>query len=372
MKKKIILLGCTGSIGTTAIQAIRDSKLDVQVVGISAHSNQDSLFNLASELGCNAVCLTGKACPPCTSIRTYSFFSGLSEMLASLEADIVLNAIAGFDGLQASLLSLKHGFDLALANKESVVCAGSFLFDYARENHRSIIPVDSEHSAISELLKKRDLLEVDTLILTGSGGPFRTLPHEQFSSITVEQALNHPTWNMGKKITIDSATLANKALEVIEASYLFSFPANKIEVVIHPQSIVHSMIRLKDGAVYAQLGNPDMTLPIVNALQQDSVNLVKPLDFSMLSLTFEKPDIQRFPLLGLAFTILERKGSSALAFNAADEVAVHAFLDKRCSYQEMIGVVQKTLERKWEQTPSSFTETLALDAEARKLARSFL
>ncbi|MFA7128557.1 MAG: 1-deoxy-D-xylulose-5-phosphate reductoisomerase, partial [Sphaerochaeta sp.] len=218
MKKKIILLGCTGSIGTTAIQAIRDSKLDVQVVGISAHSNQDSLFNLASELGCNAVCLTGKACPPCTSIRTYSFFSGLSEMLASLEADIVLNAIAGFDGLQASLLSLKHGFDLALANKESVVCAGSFLFDYARENHRSIIPVDSEHSAISELLKKRDPLEVDTLILTGSGGPFRTLPHEQFSSITVEQALNHPTWNMGKKITIDSATLANKALEVIEAS----------------------------------------------------------------------------------------------------------------------------------------------------------
>ena len=372
MVKKVVLLGCTGSIGTTAIKAIRDHKISIQVVAISAHSNKEDLFSLASELTCEAVCLTGRTCPPHKSLRTYSYFSGLKEMLASLEADIVLNAIAGFDGLQASLLCIGQRFDLALANKESVVCAGTFLFDYARENHCSIIPVDSEHSAISELLKQRNREEVDSLILTSSGGPFRTLPPEKFPEITVEQALDHPTWKMGKKITVDSATLANKALEVIEASYLFSFPADKIEVVIHPQSIVHSMIRLKDGAVYSQMGNPDMTLPIVNALQEGSVNLIKPLDFSSLTLTFEQPDLQRFPLLKLAFSILERKGAAALAFNAADEVAVHAFLDKRCTYQTMIGIVLKTLEKSWDHAPTSFAETLALDTQARELARSFL
>ncbi len=367
--KKVVILGCTGSIGTTAIQAIRDKKLAVSVVGLSAHSNEKALIALAKELSCTAICLTGGKANSYSDLNT---FTTLSDMLSSLDADIVLNGIAGFAGLEASLLSLGQGFDLALANKESVVCGGPYLFDYARAHNSRIIPVDSEHSALAELVKGRLPEEIDSLILTGSGGPFRALPQEKFAHITVEQALAHPTWKMGKKISVDSATLANKALEVIEASYLFGLPGDKIEVVIHPQSIVHSMVRTRDGAVYAQMGIPDMTLPIVNALVDDGKSLVSPLDFTNLSLTFEKPDYQRFPLLALAFSILERKGSAALAFNAADEVAVHTFLDGKCTYPEMIRAIEKTLGKAWERAPSSFEETLALDEEARVLTRSYL
>ncbi len=264
--KRIIILGCTGSIGTTTLQAIRSKALPFQVVGLSSNTRSKELLSLAREFRSEALCTTGSSISGIEGMKTYTGFDGLEEMLQSLEADSVLNAIAGFEGLKASLSALKCGFDLALANKESVVCAGSYLFDVARQHGASIIPVDSEHSAIWELLKGRDPDSVSSLILTASGGPFRTLPKKDFASITVEDALAHPTWNMGKKITIDSATLANKALEVIEASYLFNVGADKIEVTIHPESIVHSMVRTTDGAVYAQMGNPDMTLPIINAL----------------------------------------------------------------------------------------------------------
>lgn len=370
--KRVIILGCTGSIGSTALQAIRTKHLDLEVVGLSAHSNASLLVSLAREFSAKAICLTSSELEDIPFISTYSHLSGLQQMLKSLDADIVLNAIAGFDGLAASLATLECGFDLALANKESVVCAGSFLFETARQHSCSIIPVDSEHSAIAELLKGHDAKEVQSLILTASGGPFRTLEADRFAGITVEQALAHPTWNMGKKISIDSATLANKALEVIEASHLFGFDADHIEVVIHPQSIVHSMIRTRDGAVYAQLGNPDMTLPIVNALCEGTHSLVKPLDFTKLSLTFEQPDFKRFPLLSLSFEILRRKGSSALAFNAADEVAVEAFLSKRISYLKLIEVVRRTLDRKWDDKIDSFSQILALDAQARHYASSLL
>lgn len=367
--KRVVILGCTGSIGTTAIEAIRDKKMAVSVVGLSAHTKEEALVSLARELSCSSICLTGSKAKSHSNIHT---FNNLSDMLASLDADIVLNGIAGFAGLEASLLSLQHGFDLALANKESIVCGGSYLFDFAKEHKSRIIPVDSEHSALAELVKGRSPLEIESLILTGSGGPFRTLSAEKFADITVEQALAHPTWQMGRKISVDSATLANKALEVIEASYLFDLPPEKIEVVIHPQSIVHSMIRTVDGAVYAQMGMPDMTLPIVNALVEKGKSLVRPLDFSSLSLTFEKPDYQRFPLLALAFSILQRKGSAALAFNAADEIAVHTFLERKCTYPQMIRAIEKTLEKPWKDAPSSFEETLALDREARVLTRSHL
>lgn len=367
--RRVVILGCTGSIGTTAIRAIVDKNLPITVVGLSAHSNENALISLARELSCHSVCLTGSRGKPHDNLHT---FDNLSDMLSSLDADIVLNGIAGFAGLEASLLSLGQGFDLALANKESIVCGGSYLFSHAKQHNAKIIAVDSEHSALAELVKHRAPEEIDSLILTGSGGPFRTLPKEQFAHITVEEALAHPTWKMGRKISVDSATLANKALEVIEASYLFGLPPEKIEVVIHPQSVVHSMIRHVDGAIYAQMGVPDMTLPIINALIEGGKALVRPLDFSSLSLTFEKPDYGRFPLLGLAFSILERKGSAALAFNAADEVAVHAFLDRKCTYLQMIRAIEKTLEKPWESAPSSFEETLALDAEARKLTRSYV
>lgn len=364
--KRVIILGCTGSIGSTALQAIRDNLAPLRVVGLCAHTNAQRLEALAKEFGAEAVCLTSGEQYACEAARTYRGFSGLEQMLKDLDADIVLNAIAGFEGLKASLMSLSNGFDLALANKESVVCAGSYLFAVASEHARRIIPVDSEHSAIYELLKERDRTSVESLILTASGGPFRTLERERFDTITVEQALAHPTWKMGKKISIDSATLANKALEVIEAAHLFGFDGEHIEVVIHPQSIVHSMIRTTDGAVYAQLGNPDMTLPIINALSGGSRNLVKRLDFSHLSLHFEAPDFQRFPLLELAFSILKRKGATALAFNAADEVAVGAFLEGRISYPRLIEVVQRTVDENWDATIQNFEQILALDAKARE------
>ncbi|WP_320130391.1 1-deoxy-D-xylulose-5-phosphate reductoisomerase [uncultured Sphaerochaeta sp.] len=370
--RRAILLGCTGSIGTTAIQAIQEKHLDIQVVALSAHKDYPKLFALATRLSVEAVCLTGGSCPSCGEFSTFSSVSGLKQMLDSVDADIVLNAIAGFDGLEATLACIERGFDVALANKESVVCGGSYLFDVAQEHNVRIIPVDSEHSAIHELLRHRSKVDVDSLVITASGGPFRDLPLDAFPSITVEQALRHPTWQMGKKITIDSATLANKALEVIEASYLFGFSPDKIEVVIHPQSIVHSMIRLKDGALYAQLGKPDMTLPIVNALIEGSECLVSPLSFDHLQLTFDKPDTSRFPLLGLAFSILRRKGGTPIAFNAADEVAVHAFLEKQCSYSQMISAIQKTLDKDWGPKVLDFEQTFEVDRKARALARSFL
>lgn len=370
--KRIIILGCTGSIGTTALQAIRSKNLPIKVVALSAHSNEKALIALGDEFHAEAICLTSSYLNEHVSTRCYSGFDGLGRMLHTLEADIVLNAISGFDGLRASLEALDAGFDLALANKESVVCAGPYLFEKARQNGCTIIPVDSEHSAIAELLKGRKREHIDSLILTASGGPFRNLEKEAFQTITVEQALAHPTWKMGKKITIDSATLANKALEVIEASHLFGFPPEKIEVVVHPQSIVHSMVRTLDGAVYAQLGNPDMTLPIINALTETSVGLVRPLDFTNLNLIFQRPDFERFPLLALAFEILERKGACALAFNAADEVAVHAFLQKKISYPKMIEVVQRTLALDWKVEIASFEQILQLDAKARQLAQSLI
>ena len=370
--KRIIILGCTGSIGTTTLQAIRSKALPFKVVGLSSNTRSKELLSLAHEFQAEAICTTGSSLTGIEGVRTYAGFDGLEEMLHSLEADMVLNAIAGFEGLKASLSALRSGFDLALANKESVVCAGSYLFDVAKQHRVSIIPVDSEHSAIWELLKGRDPNSIASLILTASGGPFRTLPKKDFASITVEKALAHPTWDMGKKITIDSATLANKALEVIEASYLFNVDADKIEVVIHPESIIHSMVRTIDGAVYAQMGNPDMTLPIINALGTGHASLVSPLDFTNLTLHFSKPDYERFPLLSLAFSILKRRGSSALAFNAADEIAVHAFLKGAISYPKMIEVVQRTLEHAWSESVGSFEETLALDKRARDIARSYL
>lgn len=370
--KRVIILGCTGSIGSTALEAIRTKHLDLQVVGLSAHTNAPQLIALAHEFSAQAICLTSTTLEEVSSLNTYSYFSGLERMLHSLDADIVLNAIAGFDGLRASLSALECGFDLALANKESVVCAGPYLFEMAKKYGSTIIPVDSEHSAIAELLKGHERQQVQSLIITASGGPFRTLDADHFAAITVEQALAHPTWNMGKKISIDSATLANKALEVIEASHLFGFDADHIEVVVHPQSIVHSMIRTRDGAVYAQLGNPDMTLPIVNALCTGIPSLVKPMDFTNLSLTFEQPDFKRFPLLGLAFEILRRKGSSALAFNAANEVAVHAFLARKISYPALVQIVMRTLDQKWDEDIDSFEHILALDAKARMVARSLI
>ena len=365
--KRIAILGSSGSIGQTTLTAIRTHALPLSVVSLTSHTSVDRLIADGREFSAEALCSTGT---PYEGL--YHGFEGLVAMLDEHPVDIVLNAISGFAGLRASLAVLERGIDLALANKESVICGGALLFETARKNNCRIIPVDSEHSALASLLKGHKKEHVRSLILTASGGPFRTLESDRFAHLKAADALAHPTWQMGKKITIDSATLANKALEVIEASYLFGFSGDEIEVVVHPQSIIHSMIRTTDGAVYAQLSKPDMSLAIIGALLDGPEDIVDRLDFDALSLSFERPDLDRFPLLGLAFEILRRGDLSTIAFNAADEVAVAAFLEGTIPYPVMIDVVRRTVDHEWEGTNSSYQQIVEVDTRARHLAQSLL
>lgn len=368
--KKVIIFGATGSIGGTCLSAIKEKQLPIEVVAMSANTNFEKLESIANDFHVKNLLLSNSN----HLNPEFNYFNNISNLLESCNFDVVLNGIAGFDGLKITIEALKTGHDVALANKESVVAGGSFIFDLAKKNNCKIIPVDSEHSAIKALIDSHDRNNVKSLIITASGGPFRQLKESEFKHITVEKALNHPTWKMGKKITIDSATLANKALEVIEASYLFNFEPKDIEVSIHPQSIVHSMVRLFDGAIYAQLGTPNMSLPIIEGIFDDycSQELVKPLDFSSLTLSFEKPNYNKFPLLKLAYTILEKKQGYPIAFNAANEEAVYAFLDGRISYLKLQDIVIKTLDSDFATNIYNFEDVLAIDAKARRIAKSYI
>jgi len=341
--------------------------LPLHVTGLSCHTQKEKLKELGKLFPDARLCLTGGKWD-----GPYSGFTGLRAMLSETKADIVLNGISGFDGLAASVYCLEGGKDLALANKESVVCGSSFLFSLAQKNHLSIIPVDSEHSAIFQLLKDHPKETVSKLIITASGGPFRGYDASKLKAVTIQEALNHPTWKMGKKITIDSATLANKGMEVIEASKLFGFGPQDIEVVVHPQSVIHSMIRLKNGSLYAQLGRPDMSLPIISALLPEvRCPLVQELDFGNLSLTFEKPDTGCFPLLPLAYEVLDMGGSSALAYNAADEVAVAAFLSGRIGFSDITDIVETTVRHADKKAPADLAEAVALNKQYRAFAGGF-
>jgi len=376
--KRLIILGATGSIGTTALVAIQEKHLPIEVVGLSANSQVSKLSSLAQEFSLSSVALTRKQStisneesiiPPLPSQKDgLQWFQSIDELLDATPCDIVLNAIAGFDGLEASIKTLERGIDLALANKESVVAGGSFLFQLAKEHSCTIIPVDSEHSAIHSLLQAQGRENVDSLIITASGGPFRLWDKERFSSITVADALNHPTWNMGKKITIDSATLANKALEVIEASYLFGFDGDHIEVSVHPQSIIHSMVRMKDGAVYAQLGVPDMTLPIIEGIiGNQNIPLLNPLSFTNLDLHFEDPDTDKFPMLSAAYLVIKKQGGYPIAFNAANEVAVRAFINHEIRFTDITRLTLEVLKEDFSAPIHSFSDVLQSDKKARDI-----
>ena len=355
--RRILILGSTGSIGTTCLNYIRKSNPGFQVVGLTAHKNIEKLNSLSKEFSCP------------TLITDPIESSGLKEFYIKTKPDIVLNAIAGADGLFATVTAIECGIDIALSNKESVVMGGTWIFDAAKENNVRIIPVDSEHSAIYNLLMGHN---ASSLIITASGGPF--VDRMDLENVTLEEALNHPTWKMGKKITIDSSTLANKGLEVIEASFLFNFKPEDISVTVHRQSVVHSMIRTKEGAVYAQMSPPDMTLPIIAALSDGKVkleNVVSPLSFDNLTLTFEKPDTKRFPLLALAYKALEIGGSATIAYNAADEVAVNAFMEGIIPYSRISQIVEKTLlNEAFTEKVCNYKETMEKDRIAREIARS--
>ncbi|MGN0906741.1 MAG: 1-deoxy-D-xylulose-5-phosphate reductoisomerase [Bullifex sp.] len=353
-KRSVIILGATGSIGTTCLNAVRNGILDAEVKGVVSRSSLASLKKIADEFSCPYILneTSGK----------------LKAFLEDIDADIVLNGIAGAAGLEASLLSLNAGFDLALANKESVVMGGTFLFSEAQRLGRKIIPVDSEHSAIYHLLKGYP--DIDSCVITASGGPL--YGRRDLENVTPDEAAAHPTWKMGRKISIDSATLANKGLEVIEAGFLFGLDASRIEVTIHRQSVVHSMIRMKNGAVYAQLSPPDMTLPIVSAVNDEAseiINAVRPLSFSDLTLTFSSWDRNEFPLLALAYEALEKKGSYPIAFNAADEVAVQLFTDGRIKLTDIASITEKVMHgNDFSHTCTSFEEIMREDERARNAA----
>lgn len=357
--RRVVILGATGSIGTTCLNYLRNSNPGFLLVGATAKRSREKLESIGKEFNC-PVLLTDP-------IET----SSLSSFLLSTKPDIVLNAVSGADGLFASVTTIDCGIDLALSNKESVVMGGSWIFSYAEKKNVKIIPVDSEHSAIYNLLKGH---EAQSLVITASGGPF--VDRMDLENVTVSEALNHPTWKMGKKITIDSATLANKGLEVIEASFLFDMEAKDIEVTVHRQSIVHSLIRTKEGAVYAQLSPPDMTLPIVSALSDGKIeleNVVRPLSFSDLRLTFEKPDKERFPLLQSAYRALEIGGAAPIAYNAADEVAVAAFMEERISFKDISRIVGSVIEMDCFKSPVfDYYSTMEMDRIARKEAEKLI
>lgn len=354
--RSLLILGATGSIGTTCLNEIRRSNPDIEIKAISCFSNEEKAKEISSEFGdIPYICLCGK-----TKEEILSF-------IHSIDADIALNAIAGSDGLFATLECLKSGKDVALANKESVVMGGAFLFDMAKSLGRRIIPVDSEHSAIYHLLEGH---EASSLVITASGGPF--IDRKDTKDVKLEDALKHPTWKMGRKITIDSATLANKGLEVIEAHYLFGFEKESIEVTVHRQSVIHSMIRTKEGGVYAQMSPPDMTLPIMAAISDkhlELLNVVRPLSFDNLTLTFEKPDFEKFKMLKLAFDVLEKKGSYPIAYNAANEVAVEAFINGEISFDDISSVTDYVLSFDFSIPSVNFEMVCDNDTHARMLAK---
>ncbi|MGC9363610.1 MAG: 1-deoxy-D-xylulose-5-phosphate reductoisomerase [Fidelibacterota bacterium] len=351
--KRISILGSTGSIGVNALKVIGANPGRYRVQYLSAGRNADLLTEQALKLKPAAVAIADntkttmleQALKP-QGIAVLSGKAGILELASRTDVDLVLNAIVGTAGLEPSIRALNAGKDLALSNKESLVMAGEVINRLLAEKKLRLFPIDSEHSAIWQCLIGESPNNIRKLILTGSGGPFRTLPIEQFMKITPEQALRHPTWNMGRKITVDSATMMNKGLEIIEAHWLFLVPPDKIEVVIHPQSIIHSMVEFIDGSIKAQLGLPDMKLPIQYALSYPDRFPVswENTDLAEIgTLTFEAPDVKKFPALRLAREALQRGGTAPAILNVVNEFAVYAFLEKQITFPDIPALVEKAL-----------------------------
>jgi 1-deoxy-D-xylulose-5-phosphate reductoisomerase len=349
--KRIALLGATGSIGRQALEII-DANPELELC--AAASGSQAIDGLA----------------PLTQVG-----GELTDLLERAEPDLVLNAVVGFAGLSSTLWALERGVDLALANKESLVAAGDLALAAQKRGGGRLIPVDSEHSAAFQCLEGRVPEQVHSLVLTASGGPFRGRSLDDLDDVTPAQALAHPTWNMGPKITVDSATLANKGLELIEAHFLFGLPYEQIEIVIHPSSTVHALVRFRDGAALAHLGYPDMRVPISFALTypERAATPIPPLDLSSgVTLEFHAPDLETFPLLGVARWAGEQGGTYPCTFNAANEVAVAAFLDGRLPFLGIVEVVDEALDGADGAEPRDLDDVIAADAAGRRYAEEAL
>jgi 1-deoxy-D-xylulose-5-phosphate reductoisomerase len=377
-RKRVVILGATGSIGESALKVARDIPDRMEIVGLAANSNAKKLAAAANETRAQSVCLVDE-----TKIdiltreldykpRILAGQEGLLEIARMPSADMVLVAIVGTGGLRPALAAIEAGKDLAVASKEILVMAGEIVMREARDSNVHVLPVDSEHNAIFQCLEGKRSLDVRRIILTASGGPFRETPRKNFDSITPEQALKHPTWNMGPKITIDSATLFNKGLEMIEAHWLFDVEMERVEVVIHPQSIVHSMVEFVDGSALAQLSYSNMCFPIQYAVTwPDRVpNTLPPLDFSELSrLEFFTPRYDDFPALNLARRAGETGGTLPAVMNAANEVAVAGFLERQIRFPDIWQIVEEVMNRHTSVAHPDLDAILEADQWARKEAQ---
>jgi 1-deoxy-D-xylulose-5-phosphate reductoisomerase len=376
MKKprNIAILGSTGSIGCSSLEVIANFPDELRVTYLTANKNIDLLQEQTRRFRPRAVVVLEEsnasvlreALDGTTEVLVGE--EGLQEIVCREDVDIVLSSLVGFAGLKPTLHAIEAGKDIALANKETLVVAGEIIMKKVRKHGARLLPIDSEHSAILQCIQGENTSDIERVILTASGGPFLNMNEEQFHKITVEQALNHPTWKMGNKITIDSATLMNKGLEVIEAFWLFGLPPEKIEVLIHPQSIIHSMVEFADGSIKAQLSVPDMKIPIQYALMypRRPGSPYSKIDFNALrEITFLRPDIKKFPCLPLAFRALQMGGTAPAVLNAANEVAVNLFLEEQLSFTSIPAVIQDALSSHTPIHNTMLQDVIKADSEAR-------
>ncbi len=383
MKKRIAILGSTGSIGTQTLEVIDEHNDLFEVSLLTANNQIDLLVEQARKFIPNTVVIANEEHYNALSealsdlpIKVYAGLEAICDVVQDEEIDTVVTAMVGYAGLRPTIAAIKANKTIALANKETLVVAGDLIKSMCLDHKVSILPVDSEHSAIFQCLVGEPYSEIDKLILTASGGPFRNFTAEQLSKVTAAQALKHPNWSMGAKITIDSATLMNKGFEVIEAKWLFDVRPDQIEVVVHPQSIIHSMVQFSDGAVKAQLGMPDMKVPIAYALSypermSSAINPKMSLtDYA--NLTFEAPDMERFPNLRFAFEAMAKEGNAACVLNAANEVVVDAFLKGKCGFNQMSEVIDMTMQKVQFIAKPTYDDYVNTDTESRRVALELL
>ena len=381
-KRCIAILGSTGSIGTQTLQVVEEHPESFEVYAITANTRVEELIAQARKFMPEAVVIADDSKYPRLKealadlpIKVYGGYEAVCQIVESGPIDIVVTAMVGFSGLRPTINAIKAGKAIALANKETMVVAGELINSLAMKHRTPILPVDSEHSAIFQCLAGEMQNKVEKLILTASGGPFRTFTKEQLEHVTREQALKHPNWSMGAKITIDSATMMNKGFEVMEAKWLFGVGAEDIEVVIHPQSVIHSMVQFEDGAIKAQLGTPDMRLPIMYALTYPTrlPSTFGRLDWNTLKeLTFEKPDTELFPNLKHAYDALATGGNIPCVVNAANEVCVAAFLEERIKFTDMPNLIERAMEKATYVLKPTLDDYLETDKEIREIVKSWI
>ena len=374
MKKKIIILGATGSIGKSVLHIVKKFKDRFDIVGVSTHQNEKSMRNICTQFEPKNVIFTNRKLEK-TSNKSY--YTGCSNLyfgsesfpdFLNIDFDLLVNGISGFDGILPTFLAIEMGKDIAIANKETIVSGGNILIERALQNGSKLIPIDSEHNALSQIIKNYNPNDIEKITLTASGGPFRNDTFDMLVNRKISDALNHPTWKMGPKNTIDSATLMNKGLEVIEASILFSIPSNKIEVLVHPESIVHGLVYLIDGGIISYMSQPDMRIPIYNALNFPNIyeHYLKQTEFTSLNFYELKEEV--FPSIRIARSALDKGFIATSFFNAANEIAVDSFLNEKIKFTDIFSIVETVTGLSNNGNPKSIEEVFEYDKLARKFA----